>query len=650
MNHNLDKKINPYGAWPSPVTAELVAGQSLRFGLARAHGGDIYWTEGRPAEAGRSAIMRRRADGTTEELLPPPFSARSAVHEYGGGEFLVTDSGVYFTNASDQDVYCIAVDGEISRLTHQKGWRFADFCLDRAFSRLIAVGEYHDGDHDPKPENALVAIKLAGAHLGRVSRLISGADFYANPTLSPDGKSLAWLEWDLPAMPWDDARLLLCELASGGIVGAAVHVAGGDGSAVFQPEWAMDGTLYFVWDKTGWGQLYRWQGASAQQIFHVEAECGLPLWGLGTRSYALISAKTAFITCFDKGEGRAAIADLESGALSWLETGLANVHGPVAVGDKITALATAHDRAPFIGLIDRSGRVETVRESASLPFSSDEISTGRVISVDRDGGTVWAVYYPPRNASFDGPGGDAPPMIVSAHGGPTGMADRGLKLKIQYWTSRGFAYLDVDYAGSWGYGRAYMESLNGKWGLADVNDVAIAAQAMVAQGLADEHKLFISGGSAGGYTVLCALAFSDDFRAGASYYGIGDLTKLLEFTHKFESGYIYALTGTSEGKIEPVFSERSPLAHASGISVPVIFFQGAKDFVVPPDQSRDMAASLRQRGVPVAYLEFPNESHGFRASEVISRCLEAEYGFYARIMELPAGKLAALEIDNEEAL
>ncbi len=648
---NSTKNTKPYGTWASPVTAELVAGQSLRFGLLRTHGDHIYWTEGRPAEAGRAVIMRRGPDGSIDELLPPPYSARSSIHEYGGGEFLVTDGGVYFSNAKDQDIYRIAPDGEIARITTEPGCRFADFCLDEKNARLIAVGEFHQGDHDPKPENALITIGLADAGRGRVTRLVSGADFYAAPSISPNCERLVWLEWNLPFMPWDAARLQVGDLAGDGTVLGQVSIAGGDGSAAFQPQWADDGALYFIWDKTGWGQLYRWQGTKPEQVFQHDAECGLPLWGLGARSFAIRHGNSAFITCFDKGENRSAIADLESGTLNWLDTGLANIYGPAAIGEKIAAIASAHDKAPFVALIDSNGQIETVRESASLPFSSEEISTGEVLALDDGkGGVVWAVYYPHTNAMYQGLPDTVPPMIVSAHGGPTGMADRGLKLKIQFWTSRGFAYLDVDYSGSWGYGRAYMEALNGNWGVADVDGVAVAAQAMVARGLADGSKLFISGGSAGGYTVLCALAFRDVFRAGASYYGIGDLSKLLELTHKFESGYIYALTGTREGQTEPVFSERSPLTHADGISVPVIFFQGAKDFVVPPDQSRDMAASLKARGVAVSYHEFPEESHGFRAAEVISYCLETEYSFYARIMGLSGVRLAALDIDNEEAI
>ncbi|MGI9483041.1 MAG: S9 family peptidase [Hyphomicrobiales bacterium] len=641
----------PGGAWPSPVSADLVAGQSLRFGMVRAFDDYIYWSEGRPSEGGRVAIMRQGKGGKAEDLLPEPYSARSRVHEYGGGEYLVTGHGVFFVNAPDQDIYLIKAEGSIERITDEKSWRFADFCLDEANSRLIAVGEHHEGDHDPKPENVLVSVGLTGPANGAVSRLVSGADFYASPTISADGKKLAWLEWSLPGMPWDDGQVKSAELEDSGALGTPVAVAGGNGSAAFQPEWAGDGTLYFVWDKTGWGQLFRWRGGEPEQVIDEQAEFGLPLWGLGARSYALLSDNEAFATCFLKGESRATLVDLQTGKMNWLETGLANIYGPVATGDGIAALVTGHREAPFVARINRKCGVSALRKSAELDFTGDDISPGQVLALEGKGGrTVWTVYYPPQNASYTCPDDEAPPLIASAHGGPTGMADRGLKLKVQYWTSRGFAYLDVDYAGSWGYGRAYMTSLNGFWGVADVEDAVAGAEAMVARGLAHKDKLFISGGSAGGYTVLCALAFHDVFRAGASYYGIGDLNMLLELTHKFESGYIYALTGTTAGNTEPVLTDRSPLAHAEGISVPVIFFQGAKDFVVPPDQSRDMVASLKNRGVPVAYLEFPEEAHGFRAADVISRCLEAEYAFYARILELPAEGLAQLKIENEGAL
>ncbi|MGI9372707.1 MAG: S9 family peptidase [Hyphomicrobiales bacterium] len=621
----VQKQIKPFGTWPSPISPELVAGQSIRFGLVRAHNNAVYWTEGRPSEGGRGVIMRTSPDGGVEELLPNPYSARSKVHEYGGGEFMVTDNGVYFANADDQDIYLITPKNKIERITNAKAWRFADFCIDATRRRLIAVGEYHREEHDPSPENALVTVSLTD---GTVERLVTGADFYAAPRVSPDTENLAWLEWDLPGMPWDGARVMCGKLS--GNVNEIVAIAGGDGSAAFQPEWAADGTLYFIWDETGFGQLYRHEsGNTPQRITQERSEFGLPLWGLGVRSFALIDNTHAMMSGIRNGEHHMAVVNLETGALTWLDIDIAYIYGVCPTASGVATQVARHDKPSFVAEISVSGEVTPIRDSASISFDAQDVSPGEIISFESSNGrTAWAVYYAPQSASYSGPNDSAPPLIVSAHGGPTGMADRGLKMKIQYWTSRGFAYLDVDYTGSFGYGRAYMEALNGLWGIADVDDVVAGAKALVARGLADPSKLFISGGSAGGYTVLCALAFRNTFSAGASYYGIGDLKKLQDLTHKFESGYLHALIGTEEA-----FKERSPLHHAEGVSVPVIFFQGGRDFVVPPQQSRDMVASLKARGIEVEYSEFPDEGHGFRAGDVISRCLDEEYAFYLRQMK-----------------
>lgn len=647
----MDKRIQPYGTWASPISAGLVAGKSLRLGQVQSVGSDLYWSEGRPADGGRITIVHRDADGGTVDLLPPPYSARSSVHEYGGGELLATGSGVYFVNAEDQDIYLVEADGTIARITQADGWRFSDMCLDEANGRLIAVAEIHSQEHDPEPENVLAAISLKSERLGDVGRLAEGKDFYATPRVSPDGKTLAWLEWSLPHMPWEDATLKTAAFEGDGL-SRVETIAGGNGTAAFQPTWGADSTLYFVWDESGWGNLHRSGPQGPECVCRHAAEFGLPLWALGARSFAVLPDGRLFVTYFEEGRSHSALLAPETGELTALETGLANVYGPTVLGAGIAAQITSDTEAPAIGLIELDGSVSIIRKSAEFDLAPEAFSAGQTLKLEgKDGRTTWALYYPPASVDHAGPDGEAPPMLVSAHGGPTGMADRGLKLKVQYWTSRGFAYLDVDYAGSWGYGRDYREALNGQWGVADVEDVIAATQAVVAKGLADPGKLMISGGSAGGYTVLSALAFHDLYAAGASYYGVADLEKLLALTHKFESGYLYALTGTEPGNTDAVFKARSPLEHAGGISSPVIFFQGDKDFVVPPGQSREMAASLESRGVPVSYFEFAGEGHGFRAADTLSRSLEAEYVFYARVLNLtPAETLDPIMIKNEGAL
>ena len=647
----MDKRTQPFGTWASPISADLVAGKSLRLGQVQSVGRDLYWSEGRPADGGRITIVHRDGDGVLVDLLPPPYSARSSVHEYGGGELLATGEGIFFVNADDQDIYVVRPDGAIERITEKDGWRFSDLCLDEANRRLIGVAEIHRQDHDPEPENVLAAISLQPGQSGQVERLADGKDFYGCPRVSPDGAKLAWLEWSLPHMPWEDAALKVADLQSG-TLNKLQEVAGGDGTAVFQPTWAADGTLYFVWDRSGWGNLYRLKGEEPQCVCAHDAEFGLPLWALGARSFACLTDGRLFVTYFEEGRSKSALLDPHSGKLSALETGLSNVYGPTVLDGEIAAQITADTEAPAIGLISPDGAVNIIRRSAEFDLAPQAFSSGEILKLEgKNGRAVWALYYPPASVDRQGPDGSAPPMLVSAHGGPTGMADRGLKLKVQYWTSRGFAYLDVDYAGSWGYGRTYREALNGQWGVADVEDVIAATEAAVAKGLADPAKLVISGGSAGGYTVLCALAFHDLYGAGASYYGVADLEKLLALTHKFESGYLYALTGTESGATDAVFKARSPLEHADQISAPAIFFQGDKDFVVPPTQSRDMAASLEGRGVPVAYFEFAGEGHGFRAADTLARCLQAEYAFYAKVLHLePEEELSAIEIKNESAL
>ncbi len=647
----MDKRIQPYGTWASPISADLVAGKSLRLGQVQGVGGELYWSEGRPADGGRITIVHRDAGGHMVDLLPPPYSARSSVHEYGGGELLATASGVYFVNAEDQDIYLVEDDGTIGRITEAEGWRFSDMCLDEANGRLVAVAEIHKQEHDPEPANALAAISLQPDRLGEVTPLQEGVDFYASPKVSPDGATLAWLEWSLPHMPWEDATLKTAALDGRGL-GQIQTIAGDNGTAAFQPTWGPDGTLYFVWDRSGWGNLHRLGAAGPECICEHPAEFGLPLWALGARSFAVLPCGRLFVSYFEEGRSHTALLAPETGELAGLETGLSNVYGPTVLGDGIAAQITSDTQAPAIGLIDLAGNVSTIRKSAEFDLPAEAFSAGQTLKLEgKDGRTTWALYYPPASVDHAGLDGEAPPMLVSAHGGPTGMADRGLKLKVQYWTSRGFAYLDVDYAGSWGYGRDYREALNGEWGVADVEDVVAASQAVVAKGLADPARLMISGGSAGGYTVLCALAFHDLYAAGASYYGVADLEKLLALTHKFESGYLYALTGTEPGNTNAVFKARSPLEHADRISSPVIFFQGDKDFVVPPGQSREMVASLEGRGVPVSYFEFEGEGHGFRAADTISCSLGAEYAFYARVLNLkPAEKLNPIEIKNEGAL
>ena len=650
----MTKSVRPYGTWPSSVSASMVAGQSLRFGMLQANGERLYWSEARPAEKGRVVIMSADPDSGPQELLPAPYSARSRVHEYGGGEFLVADDTIYFVNDADQDVYELKPPRAPCRLTEEPQMRFADLSLDRQRGRLIAVAERHrDEDGSHYPDNLLVAIDLEAGPDAGVMPVCEGRDFYAAPRVSPDGRQLAWLAWDLPHMPWETAALHVALLDDAGGLGEPHRIAGGEGSAVFQPEWMADGRLLFSWDKAGWGNLYAWNGASVHSLWACDGELGRPLWAFGMRSFAGLPDGRIAMSLIESGEARIQVLEPPTGKARPVDADLRGADGIVALGDDLGLQAYRDHAAPSVQrLCLGDGSLRTVRDSAPARLPTDTVSVGRILRIVGDDGVpVHALYYPPASAEFERPKDQAPPVIVTVHGGPTGSADRGLKLKTQFWTSRGFAVCDVDYSGSWGYGRPYRERLDGAWGIRDVADVLAAARHLVDAGLGDPERLLVSGGSAGGLTVLLALAEPDHpFAAGACYYGVCDLAQLQKMTHKFEAGYLFGLTGSEPDCADAVFAARSPLNRADQIDVPVVLFQGLQDKVVPPQQSQQMVTTLRQRGVPVAYIEFEAEGHGFRQAETIETALRSEYAFYAEVLGLTVQEaLPALEIENRRA-
>ncbi len=640
--------IRPYGTWRSPVSAEAVAGKSLRFGALQVHDDCLYWSESRPDEGGRGAIMRLRHGGVAEDLLPPPYSARSKVHEYGGGEFLVAGGQVYFVDADSQDICSIVPGDAPRRLTHDPGTRYADMAMDTARNRLVAVAERHrEGPGAHEPENFLASIALGSGEEEPPGIVMAGKDFYASPRVSPDGRWLAWLSWDLPDMPWESAALYVSKIADDGLLTDERHIAGGDGSAVFQPEWASDGKLIFVWDKTGFGMLHAWERGNITQILDYKAELMRPQWAFAMRSYAVIDAARIVAAFIEAGETMLALIDVESGEMTPVDCALRGIDSLAFLGGRIVAIGASDTAAPAVVALKPEGDLEILRSAGDPGLGREDISIGEMLRFKSGNDALCALYYPPANASFSALSDELPPLIVFVHGGPTGMADRGLKLKVQYWTSQGFAVCDLDYSGSSGYGRNYRERLNGQWGIRDVADVAALVRHLTASGKADPERLLISGGSAGGYTVLMALVKLDVFSAGACAYGVADLVQLQAMTHKFESGYLYGLTGTTPGNCKAVFAERSPINHAHEITCPVIFFQGLEDKVVPPGQSRSMARTLREGGVPVAYREFAGEGHGFRSAETIIEVLESEYAFYARVLGLDTEQdLPTLEIDN----
>ncbi|MDJ0684593.1 MAG: S9 family peptidase [Alphaproteobacteria bacterium] len=634
------EKVLPYGAWESPLTPELLTRGAVSLGGPVVDGADVYWTELRPWEAGRTALVKAGPDGRPVDLTPEPFNVRSRVHEYGGAAFTAYGGTAWFVDGGDNRLYKVRQGEAAQPVTLSSSRAFADFRYDPLQDRLIAVCEDHGGPGEP--ENSLVAITPNG----RVTTLASGADFYAAPRLSPDGTKLAWIEWRHPNMPWDGTTLMVASVGEDGALSAPRAVAGGDRESVFQPSWGPDGALYFISDRSGYWNLYR--AGAPERHYAVEAEFGLPLWQFGMATYALLGPDRAVCCHAVDGDWRLALMDLDAGTLTPVDGRWVSFNGIVAAGEKVLFIGGPPD-APeeLVELDPTTGAHRVLRKSSDIAFEPDGVSVSRTIKFPtEDGHVAYANLYLPANALYEAPEGEKPPLIVKSHGGPTGQAGRGLSLKVQYWTSRGFAVADVNYSGSTGYGRAYRDRLKGAWGVADVADCVSAARWLAEQGLVDPDRMAISGGSAGGYTTLCALTFHDVFKAGCSAYGIGDLEALTRDTHKFESRYLDRLVGPWPEKAD-LYRERSPIHHTDQLNCPVIFLQGADDKVVPPNQAEAMVQALKEKGLPVSYLLFEGEGHGFRRAENVKRALEAELSFYGQVFGFhPAGRIAPVEIIN----
>ncbi len=614
----------PYGSWKSPVTSDRIVSESIRLTAVAIDGDDLYWLEGRPAEKGRSVLVRRSPDGSSADVTPAPFSVRTRVHEYGGGAFLVSDGTVFFSNDPEGRLYRHVRGDEPKPITPEGPFRYADLVLDAQRKRLICVREDHAGEGEPR--NQIVAVPLEG---GQPAVLVSGADFYSNPRVSPDGATLAWIEWSHPNMPWDATALRITPLEDS--VGDAAHVAGGAAESVIQPEWSPDGTLYFLSDRSGyWNLCRRRTDGAIECVLEMEADFGYPPWVFGWSTYALASDAIAFCAYHSPAGWALGKFDLDAGRFSPIENDYRDLSHLSTDGERLLFLGGSPSEPDAVVLYS-DGAFETLQHSSPPdPVLARYVSVARPVELPSGGETTHAFYYPPSNPDFQAPEGELPPLIVISHGGPTAQASPAFDLRKTYWTSRGFALVDVNYGGSSGYGRAYRERLAGKWGVVDVDDCCNAARYLVEQGLADPERLIIRGGSAGGYTTLAALAMRDVFKAGASYYGVSDLSALAEDTHKFEARYLDKLVAPyPAGKA--VYDERSPILHAEGLNAPVIFFQGSEDRVVPPDQAERMVEILREKGLLVSYLLFDGEQHGFRQADNIKRALDAELYFYASI-------------------
>jgi len=638
--------VAPYGAWRSPITADLIVAGTVRLGQIALDGADVYWNEGRPTEGGRNVIVRRTPDGRTADVTPAPFNARTRVHEYGGGEYLVHDGVVYFANFADQRLYRQERGAAPQPITPAAALRYADAVMDAPRGRLICVREDHTAA-DREAINALVGVR-AGGDEGGGQVLVSGADFYASPRLSPDGRRLAWLAWNHPNMPWDGCELWVADVQPDGALAGATLVAGGPAESIFQPEWSADGTLHFVSDRTGWWNLYRWRDGRVEPLCEMAAEFGLPQWVFGMSTYAFIAADRIACAYTQGGVWHLALLDTTTKAFTPLDlpyTEIGGVRG--GNGCAVFTAASPTAAAAIVRLDLSTGQIEVLRRSSQVTVDAGYLSVPQPIEFPTEGGlTAHALYYPPTNRDYRAPEGERPPLLVLSHGGPTGATSSALSLGLQFWTSRGFAVVDVNYGGSTGYGRAYRERLNGRWGIVDVDDCVNAARYLAGRGLADANRLAIRGGSAGGYTTLAALTFRDVFKAGASHFGVSDLEALATDTHKFESRYLDRLVGPYPERRD-LYVARSPIHFTERLATPLILFQGLEDRVVPPDQAEKMFAAVKAKGLPVAYVPFAGEQHGFRKAENIKRALEAELYFYARIFGFePADEIEPVPIEN----
>ena len=620
--------VSPYGSWKSPIGAQVVAAGEVGLEQIRLDGDDIYWIERRAQEGGRKVIVRRSAGGEIADVTPVSFNVRTRVHEYGGGDYAVADRTLVFANFADQRLYCQKLGSQPTALTPAVDSRYADGQMDRRRNLFFCVREDHTGASEAV--NTLVKVDLNGTDAGKI--IVSGNDFYSSPRLSPDGSRLAWLTWNHPNMPWDGTELWTGQLNEDGSVTDKTKLAGAIDESIFEPEWSPDGILYFASDRTGWWNLYRWRQSRIEALCTMDAEFGQPQWVFGTSIYGFTSERQIVCTYTKADRDYLATLDTTTRALDTIELPFTTISQIQPAGDRVIFIAASPTESTVIVSLNLAAKKFAVlRRSRETSVDAGFLSEPRAIEFPTEGSLIaHANFYPPRNRDYTAPPHEKPPLLVMSHGGPTSSSSASLKYSIQYWTSRGIAVLDVNYSGSSGHGRAYRERLNGQWGIVDVDDCINGARYLVERGEVDGNQLAIRGGSAGGYTTLCALTFRDTFKAGASHYGISDLEALAKDTHKFESRYLDRLIGPYPERRD-LYVERSPIHFTDRLNCPMIIFQGLEDKVVPPNQAEKMVEAVRAKKLPVAYLTFEGEQHGFRKAENICRVLEAELYFYCKV-------------------
>jgi dipeptidyl aminopeptidase/acylaminoacyl peptidase len=650
-----EKEIKPCGSWSTPVTSELVVASAVQLSEVVADGDDVLWAEERPAE-GRTELVRRSPDGTTVDLLGPGYSARTALHEYGGADWWAGDGVVWFANWSDQRLHRRDASGACQPLTPEpavpRGDRYADGALSPDGSRMACIREHHPAGGRGAVDVRNEIVVLPAHEPSEPEVVVSGPDFVISPRWSPDGRRLCWVEWDHPHMGWNESRLVVQELRTG----ERTLVAGGEQESVSEPTWQPDGALTFISDRTGWWNLYRWSPADDEvaPLVQMDAEIGMPPWGPGPSRYATLDDGRIVFAAMSQGFDRLFVR-LRDGTVEPLDLPHTTVVRLRRCADaSVVMIAATPLTEPAVVRVDlgdgSAADAVELRAPRDLGVDPAYWSSPEAIEFPTAGDqTAHALFYPPGNPGFEAPTGERPPLVVMIHGGPTAAARPVLQMAIQFWTTRGFAVVDVNYGGSIGFGREYRERLQGNWGITDVDDCIAAARWLAAEGRVDGERMCIRGGSAGGFTTLAALTRAETpFAVGCNMFGVADLGALARETHKLESHYLDGLVAPyPEG--QEVYAERSPINHVDRLDRPLLVLQGADDEVVPKEQSRMIVEALRAKRMPVAYLEFPGEQHGFRLATNIRTALDSELSFYAQVLgfELPPGEgITAVEVEN----
>jgi len=645
-----------YGNWPSPITAEMLTQQSAKISEPQACDGDLFWLESRPAEKGRNALVQLSASGSRKDVLAEPHSIRTRAHEYGGASYLVTPEHIFCVLDADQRIHVIdritnlltplSPKGSLApenllvsehliseHLTSEPKYRYADFCWDTTRQRLMCVREDHSiVDHHAQPKiderSEIVAIDLNG----HTQILVTGADFYSNPRLNRTGDKLSYLCWNHPQMPWDGTECYCADLNSAGNIIETRLIAGGKTESIFQPQWSSDNELFFVSDRNNWWNIYRYKEQNTEIICAMNAEFATPQWVFGMSTYGFLNDREIFCCFSQNGQWNLGLIDINRKTIAIIKNEFKDIAKVHCHNQQAYFLAASATQSTALYRF-HGHQIEPVLLANISLLTKDDIAQPQAISfATSDNEIAHGFFYAPKNKRVITPENTKPPLIVMCHGGPTGATETSLNIKIQFWTSRGFAVLDVNYRGSTGYGRQYRDRLKNHWGITDVIDVCSGAKYLIEQDLVDKNKIAIRGSSAGGYTVLAALTFSDTFKAGASLYGIGDLEALAKDTHKFEARYLDSLVGEYPAE-KDTYRARSPINHIEQLNCPVIFLQGLRDKVVPPNQAEAMVAALTKKGIKNAYVTFAEEGHGFRQAESIQKAIEAELEFYLEVFQ-----------------